>query len=590
MNFEQFTRSILLAQGSFAAFLQANPDERAPILERITGTEIYSQISLAVHERKKEEQLKLEALQEQFNNISVLSEEEETDLEKLFKDKDLEQKTLAGEHENLVTKLNELKQIKSLILEKTKIDENLLNSDKKIFQSEEDLKIAIQEKDRIEKDIESFHFMKKSHQELFIKVRDLDFKIEESNRNLSKSTQELKSLKLDSEKLNEENIKLESDRQNALKKAEEYETLFQESLDIEFLSKELPLLKNILDNYHRVEKTIYDSESKLENLNKQLISARKDFSASELNLKTFETKKTNILTEIQNSEMDLKKLLGDLDLSQLRAKFESVSTLYEIKSIEKNKFNSIQSLDLLTKDLKSSLEKKTLLEELCEQLEKNKIQELKIKSLEEERKILKQGEACPLCGSLEHPFINNDIKFESFESELDKKRNELSEHREKHSKLLVEISSLEKEIELFNNNVDDLQNKVSQIFWEAIKDLSLAELNSLNLDLKAKIERIEQLDKNILINNKALRDFEADCSRLIIERDSVKEKGMKLKSEFDLFSEQIKGNKLEVQNIFTELKEKFSLLKFELFFESDIDKEYMKLDKEFELLKTKKKN
>jgi len=45
MDFDRFTRSMLLAQGGFAAFLQAAADERAPILEQITGTEIYSRIS-----------------------------------------------------------------------------------------------------------------------------------------------------------------------------------------------------------------------------------------------------------------------------------------------------------------------------------------------------------------------------------------------------------------------------------------------------------------------------------------------------------------------------------------------------------------
>ncbi|NOQ51638.1 MAG: AAA family ATPase, partial [Desulfuromonadaceae bacterium] len=50
MDFDRFTRSMLLAQGGFAAFLQAAPDERAPILEQITGTEIYSRISIRVHE------------------------------------------------------------------------------------------------------------------------------------------------------------------------------------------------------------------------------------------------------------------------------------------------------------------------------------------------------------------------------------------------------------------------------------------------------------------------------------------------------------------------------------------------------------
>jgi exonuclease SbcC len=49
MDFDRFTRSMLLAQGGFAAFLQAVPDERAPILEQITGTEIYSRMSIRVH-------------------------------------------------------------------------------------------------------------------------------------------------------------------------------------------------------------------------------------------------------------------------------------------------------------------------------------------------------------------------------------------------------------------------------------------------------------------------------------------------------------------------------------------------------------
>ena len=48
MDFGRFTRSMLLAQGGFAAFLQAAPGERAPILEQITGTAIFSQISIRV--------------------------------------------------------------------------------------------------------------------------------------------------------------------------------------------------------------------------------------------------------------------------------------------------------------------------------------------------------------------------------------------------------------------------------------------------------------------------------------------------------------------------------------------------------------
>lgn len=80
MDFDRFTRSMLLAQGGFAAFLQAAPDERAPILEQITGTEIYSQISIGVHERRADERKKLELLLAELAGVQLLSEEEEQQL------------------------------------------------------------------------------------------------------------------------------------------------------------------------------------------------------------------------------------------------------------------------------------------------------------------------------------------------------------------------------------------------------------------------------------------------------------------------------------------------------------------------------
>ncbi|MDD1727869.1 MAG: AAA family ATPase, partial [Methanospirillum sp.] len=76
MDFDQFTRSMLLAQGGFAAFLEAKPDDRAPILEQITGTGIYSEISKRVHDRTSQEREQLRILQERAGAIELLSPEE----------------------------------------------------------------------------------------------------------------------------------------------------------------------------------------------------------------------------------------------------------------------------------------------------------------------------------------------------------------------------------------------------------------------------------------------------------------------------------------------------------------------------------
>ncbi|RRS34480.1 MAG: hypothetical protein OI74_05275, partial [Gammaproteobacteria bacterium (ex Lamellibrachia satsuma)] len=81
MDFDRFTRSMLLAQGGFAAFLQAAPDERAPILEQITGTEIYSQISIQVHKQRAGEREKLDILQAELAGMQLLSEEDERQLQ-----------------------------------------------------------------------------------------------------------------------------------------------------------------------------------------------------------------------------------------------------------------------------------------------------------------------------------------------------------------------------------------------------------------------------------------------------------------------------------------------------------------------------
>ncbi|MCC6923999.1 MAG: AAA family ATPase [Nitrosomonas sp.] len=80
MDFDRFTRSMLLAQGGFAAFLQADPDERAPILEQITGTEIYSRISIGVHERNRKEREQLNLLEAEIAGITLLSSEQESEL------------------------------------------------------------------------------------------------------------------------------------------------------------------------------------------------------------------------------------------------------------------------------------------------------------------------------------------------------------------------------------------------------------------------------------------------------------------------------------------------------------------------------
>lgn len=76
LSFEQFRRSALLAQGDFAAFLKAGERERAELLEQMTGTGLYGQLSVQAHERSKLESKKLDLLQERLGVVQLLSPQE----------------------------------------------------------------------------------------------------------------------------------------------------------------------------------------------------------------------------------------------------------------------------------------------------------------------------------------------------------------------------------------------------------------------------------------------------------------------------------------------------------------------------------
>ncbi|MBR5475982.1 MAG: AAA family ATPase [Bacteroidaceae bacterium] len=80
LTYVQFTRAVLLAQGEFATFLKATSKEKAEILEKLTGTEIYSKISKRIFERNKEANNELQIIKEKIKEINILSPDESAEL------------------------------------------------------------------------------------------------------------------------------------------------------------------------------------------------------------------------------------------------------------------------------------------------------------------------------------------------------------------------------------------------------------------------------------------------------------------------------------------------------------------------------
>lgn len=114
LDFDQFLRSVILSQGDFTRFLKAKDEERCELLEKITGTEIYSNLSVYVFERNKVELVKLKELQSGIKNEKVLSQEDRESQESILAKLGTENRQLTDEQKSINDQRQWLKSVSDL--------------------------------------------------------------------------------------------------------------------------------------------------------------------------------------------------------------------------------------------------------------------------------------------------------------------------------------------------------------------------------------------------------------------------------------------------------------------------------------------
>ena len=81
LNFEQFTRAVLLAQSEFSAFLKANDNERSELLEKLTDTALYTQLGRRAFDKAKDAKDAHKHLQDQATGVVPLAPEARAELD-----------------------------------------------------------------------------------------------------------------------------------------------------------------------------------------------------------------------------------------------------------------------------------------------------------------------------------------------------------------------------------------------------------------------------------------------------------------------------------------------------------------------------
>lgn len=129
LTYEQFTRTVLLAQNDFATFLKSKGAAKAELLEKLTGTGVYSRISQEVYARNKAAQEEVTLIQNRMNVIELMPEEE---LLALQKEKELSTEKRAAGIKLLAEQNEQLNVVRSL-----KIQEELCKKKQQEEQEEQ---------------------------------------------------------------------------------------------------------------------------------------------------------------------------------------------------------------------------------------------------------------------------------------------------------------------------------------------------------------------------------------------------------------------------------------------------------------------
>ncbi|MFV8226574.1 AAA family ATPase [Christiangramia aquimixticola] len=468
LNYDQFIKAVLLAQGEFAQFLKAKKEDRGELLEKITGTGIYRQLGIKAFEKNKQAN---QQIQEQQNEIRIIQNKliEEEDLKELqlsFEKKTEKgnqlQKEIDSLKKHIELKQNISKQLAEIIrLEKQKT-QALTNLE--TFENEHGAPLKAHEK--VQDHAEQLRNWKQAEKQLekySSEAKQLDLNLEKNSEKVQDLKKEIKQLiKEDPEDAKIE-AQLNAFRNKVLQLKNE-----KDAKGNEYALKRSEFLAEVKElDFKLNEKEPEESLSQLKILKTDLSTKLADL-ASTLELQ----EKDNIQHKTQAFQQKLRSTReAARDYSAIAKYNRDLSELQDkISKIQPDIAKFPEQIEVTGKQVEHL---KTQLELLNS---KKKIQMLEA-SLEEHRHQLKDGEACPLCGALSHPYAAHlPEKDDSLEVEIANKEKELETVKENWNNLKLKLQNLKEQLQELQTQKENTEKNLRVLnsgFSEKYSDLVL---------------------------------------------------------------------------------------------------------------------
>ncbi len=560
LDYDQFLRSVMLAQGEFASFLVAKGADKGRLLEQITGEDIYKKIGQGVLERKAEEEAKLKNIQSKINADDVLTEEQKRELvdRELFLEAEIKEVETQVEaklaiaswyvsYKELVKTIENLTTQKRKLIDETDFFKNeffLLSQDEKAYPFKE----LIQELYRNEKVLTEKKSQLVTYKD---KVNAITPKIEELTADLQKQNTELVILekgfnlwlpKFDKvTRLDELIIAEQNSIENTIIRGSDIKKKSESLLKVEEL---LATSLNSLGEQIKTEEAFVSDNKFILEVRAQfsnwttdltnLVSKKEHLSdvKTKFNSLTIELKKTNELLQrnknvlgeksksVQGIEKEIKQLNADLhekDLTTLLAKQKQQQELAlsweRLKAFSALKVEKQKEIDDLLAQLTSNSDKLITVndkikittdqievqEKLVTDAEKILDLEKNIAKYEADRVRLVAGQPCGLCGSKKHPFTEGITHKGISDAEivLNSRREQLKKVNNFKAELGIQEAKLKTANETSEKQLATAQENVKEV-------ISKAKLLNANVSIDA----ISFIENQIAVSAKKLKQLD----------------------------------------------------------------------------------
>ncbi|WP_177765434.1 AAA family ATPase [Flavobacterium sp. I3-2] len=580
LKYEQFTKSVILAQGEFTSFLKADDNNRADILEKLTGTDIYSKISKRIYEKYKNQKDEVEKISNKLEVFELLSDEQIADLnseililenqmiEMNLKSKDsktildwyktekeiqqhlhLAQITLDEKREQILTqqeRINHLKTIESF----QEIKEVVLSYQQQKIEIEKSKKNESELKQNIDLQINKINHLTidlnktdvqiqeiqnqiNTNYPLYQIARRLDYQIETGQKNYLEKTQKHNLIVSVLDKLNTdfknkntfENQLIQQQNQirNWFEQHRIYESyVTNEPLVLTYLKEaeknklEIPIEENKKNQLVFMNENLQVQLFEKENIQKQILTKKESISNTLIDIQK-QLEKENI----SEKENEYKKLLNSKDLKNQT--IQGLTKLIEWSDSMKLAASKIENAKQNTIVFGKQIFEFEVLKN-TKNIEKEILRKLierlnleKSENVISLRENLIKSEPCPVCGSAEHPYaIHNPL-----ENVANETQNDLIKLENELEQITIKEAQLKQEIIQFEKDIEE-QKSIQIKAENAIKLLNETfAFENLNTNLEETLQNLNidlrKMEIDIQKNELSLQELR----KLVFEKDKL---------------------------------------------------------------------